>query len=86
MFSHVSVHPSIILSVHTPIRTSYMAVGMPLAFTEEDFLVSVVVTGISLTFCPLYFLQLNFYLLNTMSVWLDYSKEQLKVPLFFLLI
>ena len=41
MFSHVSVHPSIRLSVHTPTRTGYTAVGMPLAFTQEDFLVAI---------------------------------------------
>ena len=41
MFSHISVHPSIHLSVHTPTRTGYTAVGVPLAFMQEDFLVSV---------------------------------------------
>ena len=39
MFSHVSVHPSIRLSVHTT-QTGYTTVGMPLVFTQEDFLVS----------------------------------------------
>ena len=29
-----------ILSIHTPTRTADTAVGMPLAFTQEDFLVS----------------------------------------------
>ena len=32
------VCPSIILSVHTPTRTGYTAVGMRLAFTQEDYL------------------------------------------------
>ena len=40
MFSHVSLHPSIRLSVCPhPTWTGYMAVSMPLAFTQEDFLV-----------------------------------------------
>ena len=43
MFSHVSVHPSIhpsvCLSVHTLTQTGYTAIGMPLEFTQEDFLV-----------------------------------------------
>ena len=33
------VCPSMIMSVHTPTRTSSTAVGMLLAFTQEDFLV-----------------------------------------------
>ena len=33
------VCPSIRLSVHTPTRTGYTVVGMPLAFTQKDFLV-----------------------------------------------
>ena len=32
-----SIHPSV--CVHTPTRTGYTAVGMSLAFTQEDFLV-----------------------------------------------